>query len=99
MFHHVVLMEFTVQADPSFFNKVEEFSERIRHTAPNLHRYVFRKNIASRSNGLNYAIIGSFSTSADHDAYQASSLHQEMKAYMTPYIARIVVCDVDEDRQ
>lgn len=97
MFHHVVVMEFTAQADQSFFNKVEEFSERIRRAAPNLHRYVFRKNIASRSDGLKYAIIGSFSSRADHDAYQASSLHQEMKAYMTPYIARIVVCDIDED--
>jgi quinol monooxygenase YgiN len=97
MFHHVVLMEFTAQADQSFFEKVEEFAERIRRTAANLQCYVFRQNIALRSDGLRYAIVSSFSSSADHDAYQASAVHQEMKAFMTPCIARIVVCDIDEN--
>jgi Stress responsive A/B Barrel Domain len=97
MFHHIVLMEFTAQADEAFFIKVEAFSERIRRTAPALHRYVFGRNVAARSDGLSHAIIGSFSSAADHDVYQASAVHQEMKAYMIPYIARIVVCDFDED--
>jgi quinol monooxygenase YgiN len=96
MFHHIVLMQFTAQADQAFFDAVQEYADRIRRSAPGLERYVFRRNVASRSDGLAFAIVGSFATSADHDAYQACALHQEMKAYMTPYIQRIVVCDVDE---
>ena len=69
-----------------------------RRTAPRLHRYDFRRNVASRSDGLDWAVFGSFESSADHDAYQESEAHQQMKAFMTPYIARIVVCDIDEEQ-
>lgn len=96
MFHHVVLMRFTAEADQVFLDKVEEFCEQIRKSARNLRRYVFRPNLASRSDGLDWGIISSFESPADHDAYQVSSVHQEMKAYMTPRIARIVVCEIDE---
>lgn len=96
MFHHVVLMQFTPEADQTFLDKVEGFSEQIRKSARNLHRYAFKPNVASRSDGLDWAVVGSFVSSADHDVYQASPVHQEMKAFMSPYIARIVVCDVDE---
>lgn len=98
MFHHVVLMEFTAAADQRFFEQVEAYSERIRRSAPNLLRYVFGRNVASRSDGLPYGIVSSFASAADHDAYQVSPVHQEMKAYMTPFIARIVVCEIDEDQ-
>ena len=98
MFHHLVLMAFTAQADQAFHDKVEGFAERIRRTAPRLRRYEFRRNVASRSDGLDWAVFGSFDSSADHDAYQVSEVHQQMKAFMTPYIARIVVCDIDEER-
>ena len=98
MFHHVVLMEFTPEADQRFLDRVEAYAEQLRRSAPNLARYVFSRNVASRSNGLPWGIVSSFASAADHDAYQVSRTHQEMKAYMAPYIARIVVCDVDEDR-
>lgn len=97
MFHHVVLMAFTADADQAFLDRVEAFADEIRRTARNLDRYQFRRNIASRSAGLDWAVFGSFASSADHDAYQVSDAHQRMKAYMTPFIARIVVCDIDED--
>ena len=90
MFHHVVLMEFTAAADRHFFEQVEAFAERVRRDAPNLLRYVFSRNIASRSDGLTHGIVSSFVSAADHDAYQAS--------YMTPFIARIIVCEIDEEQ-
>lgn len=96
MFHHVVLMKFTSAADRSFHDEVEQFSERLRRTTPRLERYVYRPNGATRSDGLTHVILATFATSADHDAYQASPLHQEMKAYMTPFIERIVVADLDD---
>lgn len=98
MFHHVVLMEFTPEADQRFLDRVEAYSEQIRRTAPNLIRYVFGRNLASRSDSLAWGIVSSFASATDHDTYQVSELHQEMKAYMAPYIARIVVCDIDEDQ-
>jgi len=96
MFHHVVLMQFGARADRAFFATVEAYAVKIRASTSNLGRYVFGPNLASRSDGLTHAIVGSFATSADHDAYQASPVHQEMKAFMAPYLARIVVCDIDE---
>lgn len=98
MFHHVVLMEFTAAADRHFFEQVEAFAERVRRDAPNLLRYVFSRNIASRSDGLTHGIVSSFVSGADHDAYQVSDVHQQMKAYMTPFIARIIVCEIDEEQ-
>ena len=96
MFHHVVLMKFTPAADRAFHDRVEEYSEQLRRTTPRLERYVYRPNAASRSDGLTHVILATFSTGADHDAYQVSPLHQEMKAYMSPFIERIVVADLDD---
>lgn len=97
MFHHVVLMKFGGNADQQFFAKVEAYCERIRAASPKPERYIFSRNIASRADGLDYGIVASFSSAKDHDAYQISDVHQEMKSYMSPLIERIVVCDIDED--
>ena len=96
MFHHVVLMQFTAKANQDFLDKVEAFSGQIRKSARNLRGYAFKPNLASRRDGLNWAVVSSFATSADHDTYQVSPVHQQMKAFMMPYIARIVVCEIDE---
>ena len=87
MFHHVVLMEFTAEADRHFLDHVEAFAERVRRAAPNPLKYVFSR-IASRSDGLTYGIVRRGSA----DAYQVST-HQQMKAYMTPYIAHRLEID------
>ncbi|MEZ5741496.1 MAG: Dabb family protein [Burkholderiaceae bacterium] len=98
MFHHVVLMTFSTDADQNFFDKVESYCERVRASMPQCRHYVFRKNLASRSDGLTHGILSTFTTSADHDDYQVSALHQEMKSYMEGFIERIVVCDIDEEQ-
>ncbi|MFP5405164.1 MAG: Dabb family protein [Gammaproteobacteria bacterium] len=97
MFHHTVLMEFTANADRAFHDAVEAYAEEIRRL-PYVRRYVFRRNLASRSDGLEWIVFGSFESSADHDAYQVSDAHQRMKAYMTPFIARLIACDIDEEQ-
>jgi hypothetical protein len=96
MFHHVVLMAFSSAADQAFLQKVEQFAEQVRRSGPRLHRYVFRENIASRNDGLTHGIVSAFDTSEDHDVYQTSPIHMEMKAYMAPFLSRIVVLDLDE---
>jgi len=96
MFHHVVLMKFSAAADQAFHDRVEMYAQLLRRTTRNMDRYVYRPNLASRSDGLTHVIIATFASSADHDAYQVSPTHQEMKAYMSPFIERIVVADVDD---
>lgn len=96
MFHHVVLMKFSPNVERDFFEKVEAFCERIRSAEDRPLGYVFRPNLASRSDGLDYGIVASFESSSAHDIYQLSEVHQEMKSYMSPLIDRIVVCDIDE---
>lgn len=93
MFHHIVLMRFTEAADVRFLCEVERYVERMRGELPYLRGYALVRNVASRSKGYEWAIISRFDSSAAHDAYQACELHQEMKAYMTPFIAEILACD------
>lgn len=92
MFYHVVLMRLT-DADDAFLTRVREYGARIRGELPYVRDYRFGRNVAARAKGYDWAVIGTFANSADHDRYQVSTLHQDMKAFMTPHIADIVVCD------
>jgi len=96
LFHHIVLMKYSPQADAGFLERVEGYCERIRRSSPGVQRYVHLRNDAARRDALDWAIVSSFESSQAHDAYQVSPLHQEMKAFMTPFIERIVVCDAQE---
>ena len=42
-----------------------------------------------------WVVIATFDTEADHERYQVSEVHTQMKSFMGPHIAGIVVCDVD----
>ena len=94
MFYHVVMMRLT-EADDAFLARVRHYEERIRHELPYVRDYRFGRNVAVRAKDYAWAVIGVFDNSADHDRYQVSPVHQEMKAFMAPHIADIVVCDLD----
>jgi hypothetical protein len=94
MFYHVVLMRLT-DADDGFLARVSDFGEQIRLELPYVLDYQFGRNVAFRAKGYDWTVIGTFENSADHDRYQISPVHQEMKAFMMPHIADIVVCDFD----
>lgn len=98
MFYHVVLMQFRKDADASFLRRVEHYVARVRAECPDVLTYGLVDNVAARSDGLTHGIVGAFASSAAHDAYQVSPAHQEMKAYMSPFIARIVVLDGEPGR-
>ena len=93
MFHHIVLMRLTEAADAGFFETVERYVQRMPRELPYVRGYALLRNVASRSKGYDWAIISRFDSSAAHEAYQVSNLHQEMKAYMTPFIAELLACD------
>jgi quinol monooxygenase YgiN len=93
MFLHVVMMQLSRDADAQFHERVRHYCARIRAECDGVADYDFQRNLASRSDGLEHAVIGAFADSAAHDRYQISSAHQEMKAYMAGFIERLVVCD------
>lgn len=95
MFYHVVMMKLTEEAGEGFHAKVEAFATEIRRSAKGLVAYDYGPNLADRAKGYDRAVVGAFETSADHDTYQVSDVHQRMKAYMTPFIADLVVCDFE----
>ena len=95
MFFHVVMMRLSDDADASVHARIHEFVGRVRRELDYVRDYHFGRNVADRGKGYDWAVIGTFDTSADHDRYQVSTVHQEMKAFMTPYISDIVVCDFD----
>ena len=95
MFYHIVMMRFNDRADAAFHRQVEAYSERIRRECRGLLHYDYGLNIAARAKGYDRAILSVFESSAAHEVYQVSALHQEMKTFMTPYFEDLVVCDTD----
>lgn len=95
MFVHAVLMRLSDDADGSFHKAVDDFVKRVRAELPYVRQYYYGRNLADRAKGLKWAVVGTFESSADHDRYQVSRVHQEMKAFMTPYIVEIVACDME----
>lgn len=94
MFFHVVMTRLA-GADEACLARIRYYEERIRRDLPYMHDYRFGRNVAARAKEFAWVVIGTFDSSADHDRYQASALHQEMKAFMTPHIVDMVVCDFD----
>lgn len=93
MFYHIVMMAFTPEADQAFFDRVEHYARRVRAECADVVTYAMTTNIASRGDGLTHGVVGAFQSSQAHDDYQVSPAHVEMKAFMSPFIARIVVLD------
>lgn len=96
MFYHAVLMQLT-GTDAAFLARVAEFEQRIANELPYVRNYFFGPNLASRAKQFKWTVIGTFDSAADHERYQISSVHQQMKDFMAPHIADLVVCDVDTD--
>jgi quinol monooxygenase YgiN len=95
MFYHIVMMRLSERADAAFHARVEAYAERVRRECRGLLHYDYGSNLADRGGGYDRAMLSVFESSSAHDAYQVSPVHQEMKAYMTPFIADLVVCDSD----
>lgn len=95
MFLHAVLMELSSQADAAFHARVERHCEAVRAHCAGVVSYGYGPNVASRAAGLGWAVVGTFTDAAAHDAYQVSAVHQAMKADMSPVIVRLVVLDME----
>ena len=93
MFLHVVMLQLSGAADARFHDRVRGYCDRILAECDGVAGYAFRPNQAGRSDGLTPAVGAAFRDAAAHDRYQVSAAHQEMKAYMTDFIERLVVFD------
>lgn len=96
MFHHILLMGFLPDTGPEFFARAQEYVERIKAECDGVRSYFLAENKAGRSDGLTHGIVASFDSSAAHDAYQVSAIHQEMKAFMATRMARVIVLDTEQ---
>lgn len=96
MFHHTVLMQLT-GTDADFLAQVADYESRILAELDYVRAYHFGSNLASRARHFQWVVISMFDNAADHDRYQVSTIHQQMKAFMAPHIEDIVVCDFDSD--
>lgn len=94
MFHHIVLMRLS-GIDAAFHRQVAAYVARVRAELPYVRSYAFVPNRADRGEGYDWAVLSSFDTEEDHDRYQASAVHREMKAYMAPFIAALIACDAE----
>ncbi|MCL4747027.1 MAG: Dabb family protein [Burkholderiaceae bacterium] len=95
MFYHVVTMHLTEAADAQFHRKVEAYAQRVRRECTGIVHYHYCRNMAARAKGYTHVVAGVFESSEAHDNYQVSPAHQEMKNYMMPFIADMVVFDSD----
>jgi hypothetical protein len=94
MFYHAVLMKLS-NTDPTTLARIAHYESRILAELAYVRDYRFGRNVASRSDGFDWAVVATFDSSADHERYQVSDVHQEMKAFMAQYITDLVVCDID----
>lgn len=94
MFYHAVLMNLR-RVDAAFLARVQGYAERIRGELKYVRDYRFGPNVAARARHYGWCVLAAFDDAADHERYQVSVAHKEMKAFMAPHIAAIVVCDVD----
>jgi quinol monooxygenase YgiN len=97
MFHHILLMSFEPETGPEFFAKAQQYIARVEAECAGVRSYVLAENRSNRSDGLTHGIVAVFESAAAHDAYQASPVHQEMKAFMTARMARVVVLDFEQE--
>lgn len=94
MFHHMVLMRLS-GIDAAFHRRVKVYVKRVRSELPYVRSYDFGPNRSERSHGYDWAVLSTFDSVEDHDRYQVSAAHQEMKAYMTPFIDALIACDFE----
>ena len=95
MFYHIVMMRLNGKAGAEFHAQAEAFAARVRRESAGLVHYGYGVNVAGRGKGYDHVVLSIFESSAAHDLYQVSPAHQGMKAFMTPYIEDLIVCDTD----
>jgi hypothetical protein len=74
---------------------MNQYVERAKQELPYLHEFCFARNLASRAAQYQWTVVATFDNEADHERYQVSDVHQQMKADLGPHIVEIVVSDVD----
>ncbi len=95
MYYHVVMMRLAEAAGDEFHRRVAAHAARVRAECDGVLHYDCRENTAPRAKGFTHAVVSLFESPEAHHRYQHSAAHQEMKAYMLPFIADIVECNAD----
>jgi hypothetical protein len=94
MFYHVVLLNLK-GLDPTALASLHGFASRMRDELPFLREFHFGVNKATRAAQYGWTVVATFDDEKDHERYQVSDVHLQMKAFLTPFIEDIVVADVE----
>ena len=95
MLYHIILLRYTERADAAFQAGVHAYVDRIRSQCTGLRRLEYGKNIADRGKGYDWVWVSAFDSQDAHENFQISTVHQELKMYLAPFVADVVVCDAD----
>jgi len=98
MFYHAVLMKLS-NTDPATLARIAHYERRILAELAYVRDYRFGRNVASRAGNFDWVVVAAFDSFADHERYQVSDVHQEMKAFMAQYITDLIVCDIDSGKE
>ena len=98
MFYHAVLMKLS-NTDPTTLARIAHYERRMLAELTYMRDYRFGRNVASRARDFDWVVVATFDNSADHERYQVSDVHQELKAFMAQYITDLVVCDIDSGKE
>lgn len=97
MFYHVVLLNLK-GLEASSLARLHDFASRMRSELPYVREFYFGVNKASRRAQYGWTVVATFDNEQDHERYQVSEVHQEMKAFLAPFIEDIVVTDVETNQ-
>lgn len=84
MYFHVLFMNIDKDVGDEFFARVQSCVARVLRELEGVSFFHFGPNVSGFPSQYTHVCIGAFTSSAAHDAYQASAVHAEMVAFMLP---------------
>ena len=93
MFYHLVMVRFTDGADATFHQRIHDYCDEMQAKVPSVRQYSYCANLVP--GGFTHSIVGVYDSIEDYNAYWHTQLHDDLKAYMTQFVAQRMVCDFD----
>ena len=99
MFHHTVLLCLEKTADTEFLARMRKFEAAVRSSCKGVVRYHLVRNEAATRKEFEHALFSAFESYSSFVEYDRSALHDEIKAFLRPYIKDLVVADGSDEPQ
>jgi len=96
MFHHTVLLSLAPMADSAFFERFVRFEAQVVASCAGVIRYRLLPNDAPSRKSFGHVLVSAFESRAAFVDYDRCALHTEIKAFLGPFVADLVVADADD---